>query len=141
MLDLAAEAAAQPLTEVDIRLLQAMKTGALLHYAVTAGGMMGGAGPEAAAALSEFGHKLGAAFQIADDLLDFTGDAALMGKKVGKDAARNKATLVARLGLEAAADLSRRLAGEAKAALERLVCPESKAILLETVDFVVSRRS
>ena len=56
----------------------------------------------ARAALSHYGRALGAAFQVADDLLDIEADEHALGKRVGKDAGRNKATLVAALGIEAA---------------------------------------
>ena len=64
--------------------------------------MIAGAPAAARAPLKRYGAALGAAFQIADDLLDAEGDAATLGKRVGKDAGRNKATFVAALGLEGA---------------------------------------
>jgi len=53
-------------------------------------------------ALGVYGEQAGRAFQLADDILDLTASAEQMGKKTGKDAARQKPTLVARIGLEAA---------------------------------------
>ena len=141
MLDLAAEAAPKALPRDEIERLQAMKTGALLHFAVRAGGLMAGCEAESLAHLDEFGHKLGAAFQIADDLLDYYGDAGLMGKKVGKDADRNKATLVSVLGVVAAQSLAEKLTLEAKASLARLSCSGDKAVLSAAVEFIVSRES
>ena len=55
-----------------------------------------------AQALSRYGAALGAAFQVADDILDAEGDTAALGKRAGKDAERDKATLVSLLGLEGA---------------------------------------
>ena len=52
--------------------------------------------------LGSYGDHLGFAFQISDDLLDATGDAAVVGKAVAKDAASGKATLVSLMGLDAA---------------------------------------
>ena len=68
-------------------------------------------------ALSRYGHAIGVAFQIADDLLDVEGDAATLGKATGKDAASGKATLVGILGVEAARERLARCVEEAQAAL------------------------
>jgi hypothetical protein len=80
MLDLAAEGrfdGGKPrLGESDISTLQWMKTGALIHFACVAGGVLGKASAEQIDALSRYGAALGRAFQIADDLLDVEGDAA-----------------------------------------------------------------
>lgn len=85
-----------------IRRLQAMKTGALITFAVEAGAILGQASPHERSALKSYGDHLGFAFQIADDLLDVEGDMATVGKAVGKDLAAGKATLVTLLGIEAA---------------------------------------
>ena len=106
MLDLAAEGrfhrGEPPLAEKDIRRLQAMKTGALLAFAVDAGALLGRASAGERACLREYGEALGAAFQVADDILDVEATESALGKATGKDAARGKATLVAALGLERA---------------------------------------
>ena len=107
MLDLAAEgrfeAEPKPLDLAAIRHLQALKTGALIRFAVEAGGLMAPAAtPDQRSALKTYGDALGLAFQIRDDLLDVEGDAALVGKAVAKDAAAGKATFVSLLGIEAA---------------------------------------
>ncbi|MDY6961012.1 MAG: polyprenyl synthetase family protein, partial [Pseudomonadota bacterium] len=73
-LDLAAEKAAPD--EAGIVTLQAMKTGALLRFACEAGAIAAGRGPEDRQRLRDFGEKIGLAFQLADDLLDITADAA-----------------------------------------------------------------
>lgn len=98
-LDIAAETAPSPLTLAQIEALQAGKTGALFAFACTAGPVMAGDDP---GALAAYAAALGLAFQIADDLLDAEGDAALTGKAVGKDAAAGKATFVSHLGVAGA---------------------------------------
>ena len=98
MLDIDAERSTAPLSVAAIARLQAMKTGALLSFSVEAGRRLAGAGAAASAALSAYGRAIGAAFQIADDILDAEGDAATLGKRARKDAERNKATLVGALG-------------------------------------------
>jgi len=123
MLDLAAEgrfdAAPAPaeLSEQDVKVLQAMKTGALLRFGCLAGSILGKANPSQRAALEHYGSALGEAFQIADDLLDVEGDPATVGKATGKDAAAHKATLVGVLGPAAARRRLENLVSEAQAAL------------------------
>jgi farnesyl diphosphate synthase len=66
------------------------------------GAILGGADNDALGHLTAYAETAGRAFQLADDLLDATATPETMGKATGKDAARNKQTLVARLGIDAA---------------------------------------
>jgi farnesyl diphosphate synthase len=113
-LDIAAETAGRALTLNEITALQAGKTGALIRFSAEAGAIIAGAdrGP-----LRAYATALGLAFQIADDILDVTGDAATTGKRVGKDADAGKATFVSLLGLEAARARAASLVEEAADAL------------------------
>ena len=95
-LDIAAETAQVPLSLDQIITLQKGKTGALIEWSATAGARLTGSDTTA---LQTFGENLGLAFQIWDDVLDVTGDAAQVGKAVGKDADAGKATFVSLLGL------------------------------------------
>ncbi|APH74829.1 polyprenyl synthetase family protein [Aquibium oceanicum] len=97
-LDLAAER--ETPGEDGILRLQAMKTGALIRFACEAGAIVGQASPADRERLAEFGSAIGLAFQLADDLLDLTSDAATLGKAAGKDAAAGKATLAGLHGIE-----------------------------------------
>jgi farnesyl diphosphate synthase len=104
LLDLGAEGRFGPVTlGVDDTLqLQAMKTGAILAFSVEAGAIVGGANTDERKALLRYGHALGQAFQIADDILDREASPEAMGKATGKDKDAGKATLVDRLGLDGA---------------------------------------
>ncbi|MFN3991861.1 MAG: polyprenyl synthetase family protein [Tabrizicola flagellatus] len=113
-LDIAAETADRPLTLEEITALQAGKTGALIGFAAQAGAVITGADP---GPLRRYAAALGLAFQIADDILDVTGDSATLGKRAQKDAAAGKATFVSLLGLDAAWSRARALVAEAEAAL------------------------
>lgn len=113
-LDIAAETAAVPLTLEAITALQAGKTGALIGWSATAGAVMAGADT---APLAAYAGALGLAFQIADDVLDCVGDAALAGKALRKDAVAGKATFVSLLGLDGARARARSLIDEACDAL------------------------
>ena len=141
VLDLEAEASVETHRPEQVIRLQSMKTGALLHYAVVAGAVFGGADAAAKAAVSRYGQAIGAAFQVADDILDVEADEAALGKKAGKDAGRNKATLVAALGLEAARERRDRLADEAIAALDAIGLGGRTAVLKEAARFAVERKS
>jgi farnesyl diphosphate synthase len=114
-LDLAAETQAPD--EAGIVLLQSMKTGALLRFACEAGAIIAGRGPEDRTKLRRFGEVIGRAFQLADDLLDLTADAATMGKATGKDSAKGKGTLVALKGQAWAETELNRLVATASAEL------------------------
>jgi len=114
-LDIAAESAAEPLTLDQITALQAGKTGALFEWSACAGARLAGAG---LSEMKAYASALGLAFQIADDILDVTGDAAKAGKRLQKDAEAGKATFVSLLGLEGARARATELVDAASAALD-----------------------
>ncbi len=139
-LDLEAERAVAPHKPDFVMRMQSMKTGALLLFGVEAGAILGQASAAEREALKRYGIALGAAFQVADDILDTESDAATLGKAAGKDADRNKATLVAALGLDAAKRRRDALADEAIAALS--IFPAYRAAhLAEAARFTAQRRS
>ncbi len=113
-LDIAAETAAEPLDLAAVTRLQAGKTGALIGFSASAGALIAGDDP---AALAAYAADLGLAFQIADDILDVTGDVAVTGKRTGKDAEAGKATFVSLLGLDGARAEAARLAARAQSVL------------------------
>jgi farnesyl diphosphate synthase len=144
MLDLAAEgrfAGNVPLKldENSILTLQAMKTGALLRFACTAGGILGSANAAQRQALERYGSAVGKAFQIADDLLDLEGDPALVGKQTGKDAVAGKATIAGILGAAGARARLKELVAEAENALAPF--GEKAGILVEGARFVAERHA
>jgi len=88
--------------EVDLATIEYMhirKTGALISASLEVGAILGGGDDREIGALTRYGHHLGLAFQITDDLLDVEGDAQSMGKTPGSDAAKNKKTYPALLGI------------------------------------------
>jgi farnesyl diphosphate synthase len=141
MLDIDAEQSTAPLSVEEIARLQAMKTGALLRFSVEAGAILAGADATARAALESYGRAVGAAFQIADDILDVESDAATLGKRAGKDAERNKGTLVSVLGLEAARRELDRLVDEAIAAVDAAGVGAKGDVLRSTARFVANRKT
>ena len=140
VLDLASEKGdATSLHTLDgVSTIQRMKTGALIRFSAEAGAILASAAPEERRALRAYGEALGAAFQIADDLLDAEGDASATGKAVGKDAAAGKATFVTVLGVAGARARLAELNAEARAALAPL--GEGAHQLAAAIDFVSNRR-
>lgn len=134
-LDLEAERARPD--EAGIITLQAMKTGALIRFACEAGAIAAGASAADRERLMEFGSAIGLAFQLADDLLDITSDAATLGKAVGKDDAAGKATLVGLHGIEWTREQLAGLVNQAHDLLEPYGA--SAKVLKSAADFVAAR--
>jgi len=96
--------------KVDLATVEYMhihKTGALLSGSLEIGAVLGGGDKVQTKALITYGHHFGLAFQITDDLLDVEGDPALMGKTPGSDAAKNKMTYPALLGIAQSREAAR----------------------------------
>lgn len=119
--------------------LQALKTGALIEYAVLAGAILGGANDTEKQALRDYARDMGLAFQIKDDILDIESDVETLGKAVGKDENLGKATFVSILGLDGAKEKAVELAERAKSRLDPF--GQKAQILKATVDFVINRQS
>ncbi|HBF90915.1 MULTISPECIES: polyprenyl synthetase family protein [Hyphomonas] len=117
--------------------MQRLKTGALISYATEAAAIIGRAREAERNALAGFSNDLGLAYQIADDLLDATGDEDAVGKPLRTDDAAGKANFVTLLGIDGARERVSILAAQAK---EHLAIFREKAhILLQSVDFVLDR--
>ena len=119
--------------------LQNLKTGALIAFSCEGGAILGEAPAEERAALAAYGRDLGLAFQIADDLLDVESSAAELGKAVGKDADKGKATFVGLLGVDGARDYSRELVARAIGRLDSF--GEEAIVLEQAARFVIVRRN
>ena len=76
------------------------KTGFLIRACIRCGGVLSQASKGQLSSLSSFGAHIGLAFQIIDDILDITGDQEKLGKDIGSDLTKNKATYPALYGLE-----------------------------------------
>ena len=137
MIDMLAEG--QTLDGPAVTRLQALKTGRLIQYSAEAGAILGRASSPQRHLLAAYGRDLGAAFQIADDLLDAEGSTEETGKTAGKDAAAGKATMVAILGVERARSQAELLARQAAEHLEGF--GERAKLLRMLASFVVTRRN
>jgi len=100
MMDLASEGRELDLSS--ITRLQQLKTGALIEYSVESACIMAKLQGDARTPYRGYARNIGLAFQIADDLIDHSGDEAAAGKRTGKDAPAGKATFVSLLGEERA---------------------------------------
>ena len=137
MIDMLAEG--QTLDGPAVTRLQALKTGRLIQFSAEAGAILGRAPLAQRHLLAAYGRDLGAAFQIADDLLDAEGSTEETGKTAGKDAAAGKATMVAVLGLERARAQAELLARQAAGHLDGF--GERGALLRSLAAYVVTRRN
>lgn len=135
MLDLAAEG--QSLEMGEVSRLQQLKTGALIEFAVEAACIMGRLPPEGRTPYRGYARDIGLAFQIADDLLDHSGDEAAAGKRLYKDAGAGKATFVSLLGEDRARQQCRMLVDQA---IEHLQHHGTEADLLRAIAQYVGKR-
>ena len=128
MMDLVAEGKVLDLPS--ITRLQQLKTGALIEYAIEAGCIMAKLPPEARTPYRGYARNIGLGFQIADELIDHSGDAAAAGKPTRKDANAGKATFVSLLGEQRARQQANLLGGQA---IEHLGGHGAEADLLRAI--------
>ena len=129
----------KPLEQVELELMHALKTGALIRAAVLLGALAGTPLSETERQqLDRFAKRAGLLFQVVDDILDCTASTATLGKTAGKDEAADKPTYVALLGLERARAYADELRSEALAAL---ACFGQRADrLIQLADFICHRQ-
>ncbi|MBU6400138.1 MAG: polyprenyl synthetase family protein [Verrucomicrobia bacterium] len=131
------EGEGQRISVRQLRYIHERKTSALLRCAVRLGGMSANCTPAQLAALGQFGQNVGLAFQVIDDILDVTQTSEQLGKTAGKDAASQKATYPAIVGLERSRLIARRLTDRAFAALRPF---RGRAVALEALADYLLRR-
>lgn len=100
MLDMNSEG--KELKSAELERLHRLKTGALIEASVRCGAILGGGTDKEVEALSEYGKYIGLAFQVYDDILNIEGSQERLGKKIGTDLVRQKATYPLLLGMNAA---------------------------------------
>lgn len=131
------ESEGQPVSLERLHYIHTHKTGDLICAAVRLGALTAGAGETALEHLTAYAGKTGLAFQIADDVLNATGEAEAMGKAPGTDAAAGKMTYVAAHGVDGARDRATELVKEAKDLLEGL--PGDTTPLRALADYIITR--
>lgn len=101
-----------------LRFIHSRKTGALITASIQAGAIVGGATEVQYESLTRYGENIGLAFQIVDDLLNVEGTAEQLGKAVGSDAERNKATYPAFFGVDGSKEKVKKTINDALSALD-----------------------
>jgi geranylgeranyl pyrophosphate synthase len=118
--------------------LHRAKTGALLGACVRGGALLGGAEDAELAWLGAYADAVGLAFQVVDDVLDYDGSTATLGKTAGKDSKQGKPTYVSVMGIARAKEMAEALRVDAHAALAPLGAAARR--LGELADFIVLRK-
>ncbi len=107
------EAEGTPVTEDEVTFIHVHKTGKLIRGSVRVGAVLAGADADTLEAISQYGERIGLAFQIVDDILDVEGDARTLGKSVGSDTRNLKATFPRVIGLQKSKEKANQLIEEA----------------------------
>ena len=129
-------------TEIDLPTLEYIhthKTGALIKASIEVGALLGGSSEQDYKLLSRYGELAGLAFQIADDILDVVGDQNVLGKAIGSDEARGKATYVSLFGLNESRSRADELRVLALKSIDRL--GNNAEPLRQIVNYIVERAS
>jgi geranylgeranyl diphosphate synthase, type II len=125
-----------------LKQMHSRKTGALIRFATWSGAKLMGGNSKHLDGLARYGEVLGLAFQITDDLLDVTGDAASLGKTPGKDEASNKLTWVSFFGVEKSRQQLSELKRQAQEALSGTGIRPTRLMPLESLlDYAIERVS
>jgi geranylgeranyl diphosphate synthase type II len=122
------EAEGRPVKQDQLRYIHENKTAAILSTSVRLGAMSANAEAKKLRAITSFGHGLGLAFQVIDDILDVTQTSEILGKSAGKDVAAKKATYPSVIGLEKSRAEARRLTRPAHDALSVVRSDEAKPL-------------
>ena len=132
------EATGKTLTQPELEFMHVRKTGALISAAVKLGALCAGNCP---AALEHYGHRVGLAFQVVDDVLDAEASTATLGKTAGKDSKQGKPTYVSAMGVARARAFAGELRHGAHAALDTLdIGGQATQRLRQLADFIVLRK-
>lgn len=123
----------------DLKYMQELKTGALLRASVRLAAILAEANEQQVIALDSYATKLGLAFQIADDILDYTASTEELGKTAGKDLKQNKFTFVQEHGLDSASKMALDLINSAKDDIDSVMIYTAKLNLI--ADYVISRNN
>lgn len=122
-----------------LALMHRLKTGALFRASIRSGALLAGGSAQEVQQLTEFAENFGLAFQITDDILDVTGDEAVLGKPVGSDEKNNKATYVTIYSLPVARQMAQNAVDKALAALE--IFGERAWVLRGLTGYLLTRES
>ena len=131
------EAEGKKVSRDELRYIHENKTSAMITTSIRLGAMSANADAKKLRALTKFGHSLGLAFQVIDDILDVTQTTEKLGKSAGKDVAAKKATYPAAIGLDASRAEARRLTKNAQGALK--IFGNEADLLRELANYLLAR--
>lgn len=100
--------------------MHSKKTGALIRSSIVSAAVYAAADKQEISKLDYYGQKLGLAFQIKDDILDITGDTAVLGKKIKSDLNNNKTTFITTYGLNKCREMCNSITSECIDVLEKI---------------------
>ncbi len=123
----------------DLLFIHTHKTGALIRASVRIGAIMGNPTSPRLKALTEYGDKIGLAFQVVDDILDITSTKEELGKSTGADDARGKNTYPSTFGLKESQKMAESLVNDSIHALR--IFNNKAEPLLEIAKYILSRRN
>jgi geranylgeranyl diphosphate synthase type II len=124
-------------SKADLDYIHEHKTGALIKAALVIGGILADADSQQLEKLAIIGKNIGLAFQIQDDILDISGNEALLGKPIGSDSKNNKKTYVSFVGLEKSIEDVNRLLMQAIEITHTFTMNNS--LLLDIINFLKTR--
>ena len=133
------DAEGRSLNHEELSLMHRLKTGALFRASIRAGALLAGASSEDVQALTDYAENFGLAFQITDDILDVTGNEAILGKPVGSDEKNRKVTYVTLYSLTEAQQMAQASVEKARAALGRF--GDRAWVLRSLADYLLTRES
>ena len=138
-LDIESEKLNSNLELKDIEKIHSLKTGKLIRASILMGQLESSLDNEKQSMLSDFGSKIGLAFQIFDDILDETGDSSVLGKSAKSDIKNHKQTYVKVVGLEQSNFIADQLATESIGILDSMGLGEPIDTLKSLAEYMVNR--
>ena len=138
-LDIESEKLNSNLELKDIEKIHSLKTGKLIRASILMGQLESSLDNEKQSMLSDFGSKIGLAFQIFDDILDETGDSSVLGKSAKSDIKNHKQTYVKVIGLEQSNFIADKLATESIGILDSMGLGEPINTLKSLAEYMVNR--
>ena len=138
-LDIESEKLNSNLELKDIEKIHSLKTGKLIRASILMGQLESSLDNEKQSMLSDFGSKIGLAFQIFDDILDETGDSSVLGKSAKSDIKNHKQTYVKVVGLEQSNFIADQLATESIGILDSMRLGEPINTLKSLAEYMVNR--
>ena len=138
-LDIESEKLNSNLELKDIEKIHSLKTGKLIRASILMGQLESSLDNQKQSMLSDFGSKIGLAFQIFDDILDETGDSSVLGKSAKSDIKNHKQTYVKVIGLEQSNFIADQLATESIGILDGMGLGEPINTLKSLAEYMVNR--